>query len=199
LLGLSLLDGQYPREQLLQHVPTVVAIMLLGVCVWKEWLTATSLTCVVAFLWLHILGARYIYSYVPYDDWATTLAGTSVSEWFDWQRNHYDRLVHFSFGALCIVPAFEMATRYGKLPPRWAVLFALLAVTTIGSLYEVFEWLLTVVMSPGDAEAYNGQQGDYFDAQKDMALAFVGSLVAMPFVALAFGQMGTRFSSSRTL
>ena len=44
--------------------------------------------------------------------------------------------------------------------------------------YELFEWLLTLFMAPGAAEAYNGQQGDMWDAHKDMALALGGSLVA---------------------
>ena len=48
-----------------------------------------------------------------------------------------------------------------------------------GSLiYELFEWALTLVLSPEDAEGYNGQQGDVFDAQKDMALATLGSTIA---------------------
>lgn len=40
-------------------------------------------------------------------------------------------------------------------------------------VYEVFEWLLSVWCEGGDA--YNGQQGDMWDAQKDMALALIGS------------------------
>jgi putative membrane protein len=42
-------------------------------------------------------------------------------------------------------------------------------------LYEVFEWLLTLLLSPKDADSYNGQQGDMWDAQKDMGLALLGS------------------------
>jgi putative membrane protein len=35
-------------------------------------------------------------------------------------------------------------------------------------------------------EAYNGQQGDYWDAQKDMALALLGALVMLAL--LQFGK-----------
>ena len=61
-----------------------------------------------------------------------------------------------------------------------------------GSLfYELFEWALTLVLSPEDAEGYNGQQGDMFDAQKDMALAMLGStLIAIPY--LLHKRQGTR-------
>jgi Predicted membrane protein len=40
-------------------------------------------------------------------------------------------------------------------------------------------------MSPADAEAYNGQQGDPFDAQKDMAFALIGALATTIFVRRA--------------
>lgn len=138
------------------------------------------MACMLFFLWLHILGARFIYSFVPYDDWSIALFGSSISEWFAWERNHYDRLVHFAFGALFMAPAVDVATRYGRMTTSWAILFGVLFVMAMSAWYEAFEWLLTVVVSPLDAESYNGQQGDLWDAQKDMALAFLGSLMAIP-------------------
>ncbi len=44
------------------------------------------------------------------------------------------------------------------------------------AIYEVFEWLLTLGMAGADADAYNGQQGDIWDAQKDMAMAGAGAI-----------------------
>ena len=177
LLGLSLIDPPFPREQLLQNGPTVVALLLLSVSAWRGRLSTPSLVCLLIFVWLHILGARYIYTFVPYDDWSRSACGTSVSELLGWERNHYDRLVHLCFGLLFVTPICEWAKRDGKMPAKWAVAFALFAVNTLSGLYEVFEWLLTVVMSPAHAEAYNGQQGDLWDAQKDIALAFAGSVI----------------------
>ena len=174
----------FPEEQALQHSATVVALVLLTVCARKEWLSTAAFTCLVGMLWLHILGARYIYSYVPYHEWFTTLCGSSPAEWFGWQRNHYDRLVHFCFGMLSIFPLYEVATRYGRLSPRWAILLSLFAIMTISAAYEIFEWMIAVVMAPDYAEAYNGQQGDVWDPQKDMALALAGSLVAAALMAI---------------
>ena len=65
------------------------------------------------------------------------------------------------------------------------MLFGVLVVLSASAVYEIFEWLLTVVMAPQHAEAYNGQQGDLWDAQKDMALSFGGSLCAC-FVQLCY-------------
>jgi putative membrane protein len=61
---------------------------------------------------------------------------------------------------------------------------AIAFVGVLSKLYELAEWLIAIVLSPAAAEAYNGQQGDPFDAQKDMALAFFGSLVSSACVAL---------------
>jgi putative membrane protein len=178
LLAISLVGGQFPREQSLQHIPTLVAIAALFVAARKQWLSPGAIACLIAFLWLHILGARFIYSYVPYDDWLTGLGVGSTREWFGWQRNHYDRLVHLLFGALIVPPAVEVAERYGRMSRPWAVAFAICIVAALSAVYEVAEWIIAIVLSPAQAEAYNGQQGDMWDAQKDMALAIVGSLPA---------------------
>ena len=52
---------------------------------------------------------------------------------------------------------------------------AWLMIQTGSMIYELFEWLLTIVMSSDAADSYNGQQGDMWDAQKDMALALLGA------------------------
>ena len=63
--------------------------------------------------------------------------------------------------------------------PPWSPCSNTLApVLASSAAYELFEWLLTLFMAPGTAEAYNGQQGDIWDAHKDMALALAGSVGA---------------------
>ena len=56
-----------------------------------------------------------------------------------------------------------------------SLLLAWLTIQTFSLLYEVFEWMLTLFISGEGATDYNGQQGDIWDAQKDMALAMLGS------------------------
>ena len=182
LLSVSLIAAPFPEVQYLQHAPTVVALVVLMIAAGRPWLTLPSFACVVAFWWLHILGARYAYSNVPYDAWSSQVFGASISSLFGWERNHYDRLVHFLFGLLCILPVVEIATVRGRMGLGWALGFALALVMTIGTAYEIFEWLLTAVVSPEKAESYNGQQGDMWDPQKDMALAGLGALLALPVV-----------------
>lgn len=181
LLLLAQVDQPYPGVALLQHIPTAV-FLLTSPWLLRRWpLTTASVACIVLFLALHTLGGRYAYSNVPYDDWAQALAGSTLSEAFGWTRNHYDRLVHFAFGALSVIPVAEIARHRGGLGPGGAVLAVLGWVLAISCLYEIFEWLLTIVAAGETADRYNGQQGDIWDAQKDMALATLGAVLVLPF------------------
>jgi putative membrane protein len=67
-----------------------------------------------------------------------------------------------------------------------AMVFAVMFVLAVGAVYEVFEWGLTLTLSPDDAGAYNGEQGDIFDAQKDMALAGLGAILAIPLAGRSY-------------
>jgi putative membrane protein len=181
-LGITQVSPLYPREQILQHIPTAIVLCMLGVDCRKQYLTWPAFCCTVAFFWLHIFGARWIYSGVPYDDWCFQLFGVTLRETFQFQRNHYDRLVHFAFGWLFLLASFSMIERStsGSMPQ--SLFFSFCVVTALSGIYEVFEWLLTVVMAQRDADAYNGQQGDLWDAQKDIGIAMIGSVIAIPFV-----------------
>lgn len=180
LLLLAQIAQPYPEIALLQHIPTL-AFLIASPWLLRRWpLSTASLACIVAFLALHTLGGRYAYSNVPYDDWARVLTGTSLSDAMGWSRNHYDRLVHFAFGALSVVPVAEIARGWGGLSPRGAALTVLAWVLAISCLYEIFEWLLTIVAAGETADRYNGQQGDIWDAQKDMALAALGAILLLP-------------------
>jgi len=179
LLLLAQIDQPYPEVALLQHLPT---LLLLVASLWllRRWpLSTASVACIIVFMALHTLGGRYAYSNVPYDDWARALTGTTLSDHFGWTRNHYDRLVHFAFGALSVVPVAEVARRWGGLGARGASLAVLGWVLALSCLYEIFEWLLTIVAAGDAADRYNGQQGDIWDAQKDMALATLGAIMVL--------------------
>ena len=60
-----------------------------------------------------------------------------------------------------------------------AALLAVDIVISTGAVYELFEWGIAMTLAPDAAEAYNGQQGDVWDAQKDMAVAALGAVVSV--------------------
>jgi putative membrane protein len=68
---------------------------------------------------------------------------------------------------------------------RWAALVSVDVILSTSAFYELFEWVIAMSLAPGAAEAYNGQQGDIWDAQKDMATATAGAILAVALVAWA--------------
>lgn len=188
LTGASCIDlpdcAREDNSLYLQHLGTLLLLLPLAADLKLRTFTIPACVCIFLFICLHVLGARYLYSNVPYREWA--------ERFFNWHvaadgihDNKYDRLVHFAFGALTILPLFQIAKRRMKIESDAAALLTAWAlVQSFSLLYEVFEWLLSTVMSRKYAESYNGQQGDPWDAQKDMFLALASSTVTAAFIAL---------------
>jgi putative membrane protein len=91
------------------------------------------------------------------------------------ERNHFDRFVHLGFGFLIFPYLFQIVSKWGISSIFKTLLVTWLMLQSMSLIYELLEWNLTLMASPEDAETYNGQQGDRWDAQKDMALAMLGS------------------------
>ena len=99
-------------------------------------------------------------------------------------RNHYDRLVHFSYGLLLAYPFREVFVRVAAVRGFWGYFLPLDLVMSSSMVYELIEWGAAVNMSDGLGQAYLGTQGDIWDAHKDMLLASIGALVAVLITAL---------------
>lgn len=154
-----------------------LGLMLLAYRYWH--ISSRAYTLASIFLFIHIIGARYLYSYVPYDDWTQLIFGVSLNDLFGWQRNMYDRLVHFSYGLLLFSAMVESSKFIFKISSiKLLIAIALMVNMSSSLLYELLEWGIATTLSPEAAEAYNGQQGDVWDAHKDMALALLGGLIA---------------------
>ena len=167
--------SEYPNQQLLQHLGTLFVSLILILDLKVNRLSIKAYVAVFLFILLHIIGARWIYSYVPYQGFFEAI-GIEIHELLNInsERNHYDRFVHFSFGLLMIPFLYEIYL-FRIQDKIISLIFAWLTIQTFSMFYEVFEWLLTVVIPGEGATDYNGQQGDVWDAQKDMALAMLGS------------------------
>ncbi len=142
-------------------------------------LSKVSSTLVFLFLCVHEIGAHYTYSEVPYDRWAQALIGTTVSEIFGFTRNHFDRLEHFFYGALLAYPIREAYVRAQMLTGRLTYTIPITITLAFSAMYEIFEWWAAEIVGGELGVAYLGTQGDVWDAQKDMALAGFGSILAM--------------------
>lgn len=176
---LSAVGAVYPPNTWLQVGPVVVGVAL-GWWALRRWpLSNASVAWLGVFILLHLFAARWTYSSVPYDAWGQAAFGFSIDTALGFERNMFDRLVHFASGLCFARPLVELCIVYGRLSRRWAITVMVLGVLAIGALYEIFEWLLTIGMNAEAADQYNGQQGDMFDAPKDMALALLGALAGL--------------------
>ena len=187
---LMLLASISPLEwssYLLHQAGTLVFLAMLW-AMYRYWhISSYSYVLATLFLLIHIIGARYLYSYVPYDEWTQQLFSLKLSEAFGWQRNMYDRLVHFSYGLLLFGTMYESLKYLLKIKSVGTLIaITLMLNMSTSQLYELFEWGIATTLSPEAAEAYNGQQGDMWDAHKDMALALVGGVIAGLFVTLRY-------------
>jgi putative membrane protein len=146
-----------------------------------------SSVCLFLFLCLHEVGAHYTYAEVPYDVWLEALTGTSLSDLVGLERNHFDRLVHFLYGLLLTYPMREVLLRTSRVRGLWGYLLPI-AVSIAGSaLFELIEWGAAELFGGDLGIAYLGTQGDVWDAQKDMALAALGAVLAMALTVILGG------------
>jgi putative membrane protein len=188
LLLLVQVKQPFPAVAPVHHIPTLL-LLIAAPFLLRRWpLSNAAVACATIFFALHTIGGRYTYTDVPYDALAQSLTGHTLSEVFGFTRNHYDRLVHLAYGLLAVLPVSEALRRHGGVAPPLALYIAVESVLAVSLLYEVLEWLLTLTMQGEMAAAYNGQQGDMWDAQKDMALAACGAIAAA--LALRFGRRG---------
>jgi putative membrane protein len=130
---------------------------------------------IVLFLTIHAIGAHYTYARVP--------AGFWLRDWLHLERNHYDRVIHFSFGFLLLYPMRELLMHSARAHERWATGLAVAALAALSSFFEIAEAIVAQIVRPDLGAAYLGTQGDIWDAQKDMAAAFAGALITALGVA----------------
>jgi putative membrane protein len=182
-VGLSIAP-LYRQDWLLENVLVLPFILGFALTFRRFPFSRVSYTLIFLFLCLHEIGAHYTYAEVPYDRWCETLTGHSLNSIFGWQRNQYDRFVHFAFGLLLAYPIREIFVRVAQAKGFWAYYLPLDVTMACSMLFELIEWGAAVVFGGDLGAAYLGTQGDPWDAHKDMALASLGATLAMLLTAL---------------
>lgn len=163
---------------LLHQAGTIVMLLVLYITLKKIGLSFVNFILYLTFLVIHILAAHYLYSYVPYNEWILQLFHFDLNQTMGWTRNMYDRWVHLTYGLL-LYPFFYRIFQVWlpSLKPYALFLLVIQFVMATSLIYEWIEWLIAIQLSPEDAENYNGQQGDIWDAHMDMLLATVGATI----------------------
>ena len=163
----------------------LVVIFVVGLVVFRRALvfSRVSYTLIFLFLSLHSIGAHYTYADVPYDAWFKSLTGRTFNSLVGWERNNFDRVVHFLYGFLIAYPIREIFLRVANVRGFWGYFLPLDLTMSTSALFELVEWGVAEVVGGDLGAAYLGTQGDIWDAHKDMALASLGALLAMTITA----------------
>lgn len=169
----------YRHDWLLENFLALLFVAALALT-WRSFpLSRVSYTLIFVFLCLHEVGAHYTYAEVPYNEWTEALFGRSLNDITGWQRNHFDRLVHFSYGLLLAYPVREVFLRIANVRGFWGYFLPLDITMSTSMVFELFEWAAATFFGGDLGMAYLGTQGDIWDTHKDMALASLGALIAM--------------------
>lgn len=159
------------RDWLLENLLALALVAVLTLTYRRFAFSATSYCLIALFLMLHAIGAHYTYAEVPFGFWLKDALALS--------RNPFDRFVHFAYGALLVYPLRELLVRLAGVRGLWSYYLPVSAVLAQSGFFEVIEAIVAMIVSPELGSMYLGTQGDEWDAQKDMAAAFIGSIFTM--------------------
>ncbi|MCF7980586.1 MAG: DUF2238 domain-containing protein [Pseudomonadales bacterium] len=117
-----------------------------------------------------IVGAHYTYARVPLGFW--------MQDWFDFPRNHYDRIGHIAQGFIPAILAREILLRRSPLEPgKWLFYIVTSICLAFSAFYEMLEWWTAIAAEEASVD-FLGTQGDGWDTQWDMFLALLGALAS---------------------
>ncbi len=142
----------------------------------------TPLVYVLIFLHALVLlvGGHYTYAEMPLFNW--------LRDEFGLARNYYDRVGHVFQGFVPAMVAREILLRRSPLVAgKWLFFIVTCIALAISAFYEFLEWWVAI-SSEETADAFLATQGDVWDTQWDMFLAFLGAIAAQ----LALGRLHDR-------
>ena len=170
-------SGWQPYDRLtwwLEIFPGLVGLIILGATYNRFRFTTLCYTLIALHICLLCVGGHYTYAREPLFDWLRTI--------FHWQRNHYDRLGHFTQGFVPAIIARELFIRLKVFDrPRWMPFVIVCVCLAISAFYELIEWW-TALLSGDAATSFLATQGDVWDTQEDMLMALIGAICALVFL-----------------
>ena len=160
-----------------ENIPVLVIVALLVLISRRFRFSNTSYVLMAFFIVLHTIGGHYTFERVPFG---------AVSDFFGFERNHFDRVAHFSVGFYAYpIAEFLMVRRL--VHSRWIIaLFPVFAIATVAGAYEIIEWQYALNSDPAAGIAVLGSQGDIWDAQKDILADTLGAILVMILFFLRF-------------
>jgi putative membrane protein len=161
-----------------ENLPIMLIAAFLALTYRRFRFSNTAYLMMSVLVFMHTIGGHFTFERVPFE---------FVTNLFGFQRNHYDRIAHFTVGfyAFAIVELLDVRQ---LSPSRWVKsLFGIFAIFTVAAGYEIIEWLYAAFSDPAAGSAFLGSQGDVWDAQQDMLADGLGAIVAVGIYWLTRG------------
>lgn len=168
--------GAFDRGVWLMEVfPVFVVLPVLAATRARFELTPMLYVLIAVHAWILMIGGHYTYARVPLGFW--------MEEAFHFSRNHYDRIGHLAQGFIPAIAAREILLRKTALARGgWLFFIVSCICLAISAMYEFIEWGAAVALGQG-ADEFLATQGDPFDTQSDMLMAWIGSMLAQRLLA----------------
>jgi putative membrane protein len=142
-----------------ENIPVFAIVLFLVLTYHKFKFSSLAYGLMSIWIFMHTIGGHYTFEHVPFD-WFNQL--------FGFERNMYDRIAHFTIGFYAFPLAEYLTKKKLTNSKRITLLFAVFAIFTLASGYEIIERRYAVCMGGNQGASFLGSQGDIRDAQKDM-------------------------------
>ena len=155
----------------LEVTPAFIALLVLVFTYNKFKFTSLVYTLILIHCIILMVGGHYTYAQVPAFDF--------IKEFFNQDRNNYDKLGHIAQGFIPAMIAREIIIRKNIISiEAWRNFFIVCFCLAFSAFYELIEWWVAI-LSNDSADDFLGTQGYIWDTQSDMAWALFGSILAL--------------------
>lgn len=158
------------RDVWLAEIIPVVLIFAYLVITFKSFrFSNTAYALMSVWIFWHTIGGHYTFANVPFG---------LVTEILGAERNHFDRIGHFSIGFFAFAMA-EWLLRKRHCSFNIAMIFSVFFIMSVAASYEIIEWWYAVAEGGDAGVEFLGSQGDIWDAQKDMLSDTLGAITSL--------------------
>jgi putative membrane protein len=191
-LAFLVMSGIHPYDRLTWWMEVMPVLIALPILIFSRHVFPLT-PLLYGLLFFHglvlMLGGHYTYARVPLGFW--------MQDWFDFTRNHYDRIGHLTQGFVPAILAREILVRLSPLAAArdsgggWLFFLVCCVVLAVSATYEFVEWWAALLYG-ADADSFLATQGDVWDTQWDMLLALIGGTASQLLLSRWHGRQLAR-------
>ena len=168
-------SGYEPKDRMiwiLEVFPAIIGFLVLAFTYRDFPLTSITYILILAHMVVLMIGGHYTYAQVPLFD--------VLNDYFNSNRNNYDKVGHFMQGFVPVIIAREIVIRKNVFTAQnsWMIFFLLCFVLAVSAFYELLEWWSAILIG-SSADEFLATQGYVWDTQSDMWYALLGGITSL--------------------